>query len=378
MSDTSADKKTTDSSGNTSNTDSSGNTANTKTTTTTSTSTYTVNPADNYFDPMTSTITFGFLVLYFAIYLILGFFIDKSQPGGNHRLGNLIDMIVLLILIGLLAYLYLQSPSTFFKDSLENTRIYLNNYYSIFEIIAFIIFLYLGVYILGMPMTNGEKSVSLAFLETKAYIFLAVLIAVQFFKYVLNIPIVDMIFGDWEFLKSKVTPESTTDGHNTSNVKKEEVFNVSNNLYTFDDAKAVCSSMDARLATYDEIEDAYNHGAEWSSYGWSEGQHAYFPTQKSTWQKLQSVKGHEHDLGRPGVNGGYFKNPYIKFGVNCFGVKPEMTDKDKAYMQAKQSHVYPKTLEDKALDAKVAFWKANKDKYMVINGYNENKWSAST
>lgn len=374
MSDNSTDK-TTDTSGNTT-TDSSGNTN-----TSTTTKTYTVNPADNHFDPMTSTITFGFLAFYFAIYIVLGFFIDKTQPGGNQRLGNLIDMIVVLILIGLIMYLYLQNPSTFFKDSLENTRLYLNNYYSVFEIIGFIIFLYLGVYILGLPMTNGEKSMSLAFLETKAYFFLAILIAIQFFKYVLNIPIVDMIFGDWEFLKSKMSPTLDTSGNTidkTTVQKKEEVFNVSNNLYTFDDAKAVCASMNARLATYDEIEDAYNHGAEWTSYGWSEGQHAYFPTQKTTWQKLQSVKGHEHDLGRPGVNGGYFKNPYIKFGVNCYGIKPEMTDKDKAYMQARKNQVYPKTLEDKALDAKVEFWKANKDKYMVINGYNENQWSAST
>jgi hypothetical protein len=30
---------------------------------------------------------------------------------------------------------------------------------------------------------------------------------------------------------------------------------------------------------------------------------ALFPTQKETWDKLQKIKGHEHDCGRPGING---------------------------------------------------------------------------
>jgi hypothetical protein len=133
--------------------------------------------------------------------------------------------------------------------------------------------------------------------------------------------------------------------------------------------------MGSELATYDQVEEAYNSGAEWTSYGWSEGQHAYFPTQKDTWNKLQKVKGHEHDLGRPGVNGGYFANPNIRFGVNCYGVKPPSTDQEKALMSAHKDRVYPASPEDKALEAKVAFWKANKDKMLMINGFNSDKWS---
>ena len=121
--------------------------------------------------------------------------------------------------------------------------------------------------------------------------------------------------------------------------------------------------------------DAYNNGAEWSTYGWSDDQHAYFPTQKETWAKLQKVKGHEHDLGRPGVNGGYFSNPNVRFGVNCYGVKPPMTDAEKALMDARKDQVYPKSKEDQALDSKVEFWKANKDKMLVLNGYNTKAWS---
>jgi hypothetical protein len=158
-------------------------------------------------------------------------------------------------------------------------------------------------------------------------------------------------------------------------VQKNEVFNISNNLYTYSDAGALCKAMGARLATYDEIEEGYNNGAEWSTYGWSEGQHAYFPTQKETWNKLQKIKGHEHDLGRPGVNGGYFSNPNVRFGVNCYGVKPPMTESEKALMNSKKDRIYPKTKEDQQLDAKVEFWKANKDKMVVLSGYNNEAWS---
>ena len=178
---------------------------------------------------------------------------------------------------------------------------------------------------------------------------------------------------NYSFDISKAGTEDKTE--DKKEVIKDEVFNISNNLFTFDDADKVCKSFDARLATYDEIEDAYMHGAEWSSYGWSAGQHAYFPTQKDTWNKLQTVKGHEHDLGRPGVNGGYFKNPNIRFGVNCYGVKPAMSDAEKKLMDSRKDHVYPKTDIDILLDKKVKFFQDYKDKLLVINGYNTDKWS---
>jgi hypothetical protein len=177
-----------------------------------------------------------------------------------------------------------------------------------------------------------------------------------------------------DLLQDGTSEEEKTE-ETKANEPKEEVFNVSNNLYTYEDAGLVCSALGARLANYDEIEAAYNNGAEWGSYGWSEGQHAYFPTQKATWEKLQKIKGHEHDLGRPGVNGGYFDNPKLRFGVNCYGIKPAPSATDKAYMDARKITVYPKSPEDVMLDKKVKFFKENKDKIMVINGYSNNKWS---
>ena len=103
-----------------------------------------------------------------------------------------------------------------------------------------------------------------------------------------------------------------------------EVFHISDYQFTYDEAPAVCAAYGASLATLEQIIDAYNKGAEWCGYGWSAGGMALYPTQKKTWQELQVEvdPGKRTACGRPGVNGGYM-DPMLKFGVNCFGFKPE-------------------------------------------------------
>lgn len=109
----------------------------------------------------------------------------------------------------------------------------------------------------------------------------------------------------------------------TKSLEAKEVFNVGGNEFTYDEAAAVCAAYDADLATYDQVNSAYEAGAEWCGYGWTQGGMALFPTQQATWELLQQeidVKKRT-SCGRPGINGGYF-NPQNKFGVNCYGVKP--------------------------------------------------------
>ena len=98
------------------------------------------------------------------------------------------------------------------------------------------------------------------------------------------------------------------------------------NKYTYKQAQEVCQALDASLASYDQIEQAYNEGAEWCNYGWSEGQMAYFPTQKATYNKLMENPYTKNACGRPGINGGFMGNPNLRFGVNCYGVKPSKPD----------------------------------------------------
>jgi hypothetical protein len=50
---------------------------------------------------------------------------------------------------------------------------------------------------------------------------------------------------------------------------------------------------------------------------------AVFPTQKDTYEKLQKGSAeYRNACGKPGVNGGFFDNPDLRFGVNCYGPKP--------------------------------------------------------
>ena len=102
---------------------------------------------------------------------------------------------------------------------------------------------------------------------------------------------------------------------------------------------------------------------------------AFFPTQKETWQKLQKKPKNKNNCGRPGVNGGYMANPYIKFGVNCFGKKPKATESDLDLMSARKNQITPKTASEIETERKVQFWKENADKLLNINPHNEKKWS---
>lgn len=109
----------------------------------------------------------------------------------------------------------------------------------------------------------------------------------------------------------------------------KEVYNVSRNIYTFNDASAVCDALNGKLATYEQVKKAHEDGADWCNYGWVKGQMAVFPTQTATWEKLQKGSpDFRNACGRPGVNGGYFDNPELRFGVNCYGVRPPKSATD--------------------------------------------------
>jgi hypothetical protein len=102
----------------------------------------------------------------------------------------------------------------------------------------------------------------------------------------------------------------------------KEVFNIRDNSYNYDQAKAICAAHNSRLATLEELIKAYKKGANWCSYGWTQGQLALYPTQKDFWEKLQNDPKTKNQCGEVGINGGYFENLSYKFGANCYGVKP--------------------------------------------------------
>lgn len=149
---------------------------------------------------------------------------------------------------------------------------------------------------------------------------------------------------------------------------KKQVFNVNRNLYTFSEAEPLCKAFGAELATYDQVKDAYKSGADWCNYGWSKGQLALYPTQQSTFDKLQAGPEDERmSCGVPGVNGGFFPNEEQRFGVNCFGPRPAETALDRRLQKEEHS--------DFAYDKEVSKFRAERDS-IAVSPWSQGQWSA--
>ena len=153
---------------------------------------------------------------------------------------------------------------------------------------------------------------------------------------------------------------------------KPEVFNVSSNKYTYYDAEPLCKALGAELATYEQVKEAWSKGADWCNYGWVKGQLAVYPTSDDTYQKLQSGPEEQRmACGRPGMNGGYFDNPEMRFGVTCVGKKPPQSKSD-VLAAAAGAPLSPDAL---AYDKKVSQFKAEADN-MGLLPFNSKGWNS--
>jgi|694.fasta_scaffold136616_3 hypothetical protein len=154
---------------------------------------------------------------------------------------------------------------------------------------------------------------------------------------------------------------------------KKEVFNISQNKYSYTDAEPLCKAFGAELATYDQVKQAWQSGADWCNYGWVKGQAAVFPTQESTFNNLQAgPEDQRMACGVPGVNGGYFDNPEIRFGVNCYGTKPSENEADARAIMAQNGDLTPQAL---AFDRKVLNYKSEMGQ-IPVNPFKPGTWSS--
>lgn len=260
---------------------------------------------------------------------------------------------------------------------------YVNNFVLnpvVFIIIILIIIGYLVIFSslgnnqeIKINSTNGESNYGAGYIGVLVIIVIIVVILINGFNYFFNINVS-------AYLKNLFTNKPEVDvvvnqpepNPSIPEIRfRKQVFNIPGNYYSYNDAKALCNAYGADLATYQQIESAYKNGGEWCNYGWSDGQMALFPTQEETFNNLQNIKGHEHDCGRPGVNGGYIANPQIKFGVNCYGNKPRITEDEEELM--KTSSPYPQTMQDIEFQKKVDYWK-NKVNEILVSPFNYNMW----
>jgi hypothetical protein len=153
---------------------------------------------------------------------------------------------------------------------------------------------------------------------------------------------------------------------------KKQVFNIAVDKYTYSDAEPLCKAFGAELATYDQVKEAWEKGADWCNYGWVKGQAAVFPTQKETFEKLQAgPEDQRMACGITGVNGGYFDNPELRFGVNCYGEKPSESDNDVRKIMADSGDLTPGALE---YDRKVYAFKQELSE-IPVNPFKTGGWS---
>jgi hypothetical protein len=169
--------------------------------------------------------------------------------------------------------------------------------------------------------------------------------------------------------KSNSSEESDDDYVKPTVAPKKQVFNISQNKFTYDEAKAVCKVFNSELATLEQLAQAYKDGADWCNYGWTQGQMAFYPTQKTTWDKLQenSTPEKRKACGKPGINGGHFSNPELRFGVNCYGIKPAPRSQE----QLKQTITSD---ADNELAAMVSKFKDDLDNINILP-FNRDSWS---
>jgi hypothetical protein len=194
------------------------------------------------------------------------------------------------------------------------------------------------------------------------------------------------------------------DNNDTSNSPNgDEVFQISNQTYSWDEAKCKCEAYGARLATKAELTEAYNKGAHWCNYGWISGGEAYYPVQQCELDRkvknirtyndilkkhyedpqkytLQMVNEARNKMEREnstefcgnsaGLHGGIFENKNLRFGATCFGKKPygmSVREKDAKCEKSEDE----KEEEKRAEAQKKCNGKASSD---IISPFNPDQW----
>lgn len=119
-----------------------------------------------------------------------------------------------------------------------------------------------------------------------------------------------------------------------------QVFHIDNQVFTYNNAKKLCkNTFNAEIATENNMNEAYNQGANWCSAGWIDGQSIMHPIQPDYFKSIS--KKQQNDCtgkgGKPGLQGGKFYNPNMKFGVNCYGKKPKVNNSKLKRLNIKQN-----------------------------------------
>ena len=214
---------------------------------------------------------FEFLAIYIIGYFLIGYVFNQSGDR-TLQLVRILDTVVFVFIVIILVITYgnttIDTIGTQISDSLTAFKEFADNPFSIFAVILFIVLLYSSVYLVRIPMTPDLKPFSIMILENIAFLMIVILLIFDFFKYILDVDLLNYVFEESKVISTpSPSPTVTTMKPTaTSPPQTDEVFNIRNNLYTYNEAQEVCSIYGAKLATYDEIEKSYNEGGEWCNY----------------------------------------------------------------------------------------------------------------
>ena len=151
--------------------------------------------------------TFTLLMWALAIYVIIWFgsriFTKRdtiTESSDQMVYSQSIDMVVFgLLILGLIAGYYSLSEkdkSNLFGWFLKWCRDFYDNPNSIIEAGIFALVFFAMVYLFRVPMTPEAKPFTVYIIEAKVWIIFATLLVVMFFKYVLGIPIISILFDN--------------------------------------------------------------------------------------------------------------------------------------------------------------------------------------
>lgn len=192
---------------------------------------------------------------------------------------------------------------------------------------------------------------------------------------IFGIPNTNQIIHGVKDLSHEVpTSEDLNDYMDIVPEEEKEVFNIDNSTFSYNEAELICKAYDSELASYQQVVKAHEKGANWCNYGWSKDQMGLFPIQQQHYDDLQNSEEESvrKSCGKPGVNGGRFSDKNLKFGVNCYGIKPkadpskikyiteELVEKAQTVKKAVEIDKYKKLIDEGTIE---------------IRPFNDNQWS---
>jgi hypothetical protein len=163
----------------------------------------------------------------------------------------------------------------------------------------------------------------------------------------------------------------------------KEVFLIYNKV-NYLQAKELCKVYSGRLATKDDLEEAFKDGANWCTWGWLDGEKIGYPVQETFWSFIE--KKHKGHCGpTAGINIIDNIDPLKVYSVTCYGKKPKKSKND-----IDLELVLNEVSVDDSLQAEIEKCKRSKEeaqqkkwideekKNIRIVTFNESKWSTTT